>query len=52
MRFEFTDGQRVCATGYMRGTVVGKKGFVSNAESYAALGQPVYAAPIPTAVSH
>ena len=52
MRFEFTDGQRVCATGYMKGTVVGKKGFVSNAESYAALGQPVYAAPIPTAVSH
>ena len=52
MRFEFSDEQRVCATGYMKGAVVGKNGFVSNAESYAALGQPVYAAALPTAVVH
>ncbi len=52
MRYEFSAGDRVCATGYMKGAVVGKNGFVSNAESYAALGQPVYAAPMPPAVAH
>jgi len=52
VRFEFSDGERVCATGYMKGAVVGKKGFISNAESYATLGQPVYAAPLPDAVGH
>jgi acyl-CoA thioesterase FadM len=52
MRYEFFDGQRVCATGYMKGAVVGKNGFVSNAQSYAALGQPVYAAPMLSAVAH
>jgi acyl-CoA thioesterase FadM len=52
MRFEFFDGQKVCAMGYMKGAVVGKKGFISNAESYAAIGQPVYAAAMPSAVQH
>ena len=52
MRFEFSSGQRVCATGYMKGAVVGKNGFVSNAASYAALGQLMYAAALPTAVAH
>jgi acyl-CoA thioesterase FadM len=50
MRFEFYDGQRVCASGYMKGAVISKSGFVSNAESYAALGQSVFAAEIPEAV--
>jgi acyl-CoA thioesterase FadM len=50
MRFEFLHGQRICTTGYMKGAVVGKSGFVSNAESYAAVGRPVPDAPLPEAV--
>ncbi len=50
MRFEFMDGDKVCAAGYMKGAVVGKSGFIPNIASYAALGQPVYAAKMPPAV--
>ncbi len=52
MRFEFLDGDKLCAAGYMKGAVVGKNGFVSNSTSYAALGIPVYDAPVPAAVAH
>lgn len=50
MRFEFTDGDRVCAAGYMKGAAVGKTGLVPNAQSYAAMGQPVYPAALPAPV--
>lgn len=52
MRFEFRDGERLCAAGYMKGAVVGRGGFVPNSESYAALGQPVPDATLPVAVAH
>lgn len=52
MRFEFLDGDRVYARGYMKGAAVGKSGIVSNTETYAALGLPVLANAIPSAVSH
>jgi acyl-CoA thioesterase FadM len=52
MRFEFVDGGRVCAAGYMKGAAVGKAGLVPNAESYAALGLPVLGAALPGAVQH
>ena len=52
MRFEFLDGERVCAAGYMKGAAVARGGLVANAESYAALGQPLFAAALPTPVRH
>jgi acyl-CoA thioesterase FadM len=51
MRFEFLIGDKVCASGYMKGAAVSKAGIVSNQEIYAALGQEVLANPIPSAVS-
>jgi acyl-CoA thioesterase FadM len=50
MRFEFLDGNKVCASGYMKGAAVGKAGIVSNREIYAALDREVLANPIPSAV--
>jgi acyl-CoA thioesterase FadM len=50
MRFEFVSGDRVCAAGYMKGAAVGRNGLVANSESYAALGQPLYGAPLPAPV--
>jgi acyl-CoA thioesterase FadM len=50
MRFEFLDGERVCAAGYMKGAAVGRGGLVGNVESYAALGQPLFAAAMPAPV--
>jgi Thioesterase-like superfamily len=39
MRFEFLDSQdRLCATGYVKGAVVGRQGLVRNAESCALMG--------------
>ena len=39
MRFEFLDAQdRLCATGYVKGAVVGKQGLVRNAEACALMG--------------
>ena len=38
MRFEFHDGERLCAAGYVKGAVVGKLGLVPNAQSCALLG--------------
>jgi acyl-CoA thioesterase FadM len=52
MRFEFLDGSKICASGYMKGAAVGKLGIVPNRESYAALGAPLLVAPIPSAVSY
>ena len=50
MRFEFVQDDRVCAAGYMKGAAVGRNGLVTNAESYAARGVPVFAAPLPVPV--
>lgn len=50
MRFEFMDGERVCAAGYMKGAAVARSGLVPNSQSYAALGLPVYAAMLPAPV--
>jgi acyl-CoA thioesterase FadM len=50
MRFEFVDGDRVCAAGYMKGAAVARGGLVANQTSYAALGQPLFAAEVPAAV--
>jgi acyl-CoA thioesterase FadM len=47
MRFEFLDGERVCAAGYMKGAAVGRDGLVRNEESYAALGVPLQGAALP-----
>jgi acyl-CoA thioesterase FadM len=47
MRFEFVDGERLCAAGYMKGAAVSKQGLVPNAQSYAAMGLPVFAAALP-----
>lgn len=52
MRFEFVDGTRLCAAGYMKGAAVAKSGLVSNAESYAAWGQPVFNTDLPLPVRH
>ena len=52
MRFEFMAEGRVCAAGYMKGAAVSRNGLVANSESYAALGQPVLAAPLPEPVRH
>jgi acyl-CoA thioesterase FadM len=52
MRFEFLRGERVCAAGYMKGAAVAPEGFVLNAASYAALGQPVPAEIVPEPVRH
>ena len=52
MRFEFLDGERVCAAGYMKGAAVGRDGLVANRESYAALGQPVFNSVLPPPVRH
>jgi acyl-CoA thioesterase FadM len=52
MRFEFLDGDKVCASGYMKGAAVGKEGLIKNVDSYAQLGQVVLASPIPDAVEH
>jgi acyl-CoA thioesterase FadM len=50
MRFEFSDDEKLCAAGYMKGTAVSKKGFVKNEISYAAMNEPIYPAPMPEAV--
>lgn len=50
MRFEFLDGTRLCAAGYMKGAAVAKTGWVSNAESYAAMGQPLFNTVLPAPV--
>lgn len=52
MRFEFLDGDTVCAAGYMKGAVVGRSGLVPNAKSYAAMGLPVLATALPASVQH
>jgi acyl-CoA thioesterase FadM len=52
MRFEFLDGDKVCASGYMKGASVGKEGLIKNVDSYAQLGQAVLPNPIPDAVEH
>jgi acyl-CoA thioesterase FadM len=51
MRFEFLNKDKVCAAGYMKGAVVGRKGLVSNAQSYAALGVSVPTSALPIAVN-
>jgi acyl-CoA thioesterase FadM len=38
MRFEFWAAGQLCAAGYVKGAVVGRKGLVTNAESCAQLG--------------
>jgi acyl-CoA thioesterase FadM len=52
MRFEFSADNRVCAAGYMKGAAVGRGRLVANADSYAALGQPLFAGALPAAVRH
>jgi len=52
MRFEFLDGEQVCAAGYMKGAALARSGLVANSESYAALGQPVFAPELPQPVRH
>ncbi|MFO1246192.1 MAG: thioesterase family protein [Ramlibacter sp.] len=52
MRFEFMDGEKVCAAGYMKGAAVARSGLVPNQQSYAALGQPVYPPALPEPVRH
>ena len=52
MRFEFVSDGRVCAAGYMKGAAVSRGGLVANSESYAAMGMPVYPAPVPVPVQH
>jgi hypothetical protein len=52
MHFEFWCGEKLCASGYMKGAAVGKTGLVSNSESYAALGISLLSDPIPEAVTH
>lgn len=38
MRFEFMDGERLCAAGYFKGAVVGKQGLMPNAQTFSMLG--------------
>lgn len=52
MRFEFLDGEKLCASGYMKGAAVGKGGLIPNATSYAELRIPVLPNPVPEAVQH
>jgi acyl-CoA thioesterase FadM len=52
MRFEFLDGDKVCASGYMKGAAVGKQGLVPNTQSYAALGLEVLPNSVPEPVQH
>jgi acyl-CoA thioesterase FadM len=51
MRFEFLQGDKLCAAGYMKGAAVGAQGLVPNRVSYAAMGQPVFGGALPAAVS-
>jgi acyl-CoA thioesterase FadM len=50
MRFEFLDGNKVCASGYMKGAAVSRDGLVSNTKSYKALGLAVLPNEIPEPV--
>jgi acyl-CoA thioesterase FadM len=52
MRFEFLDGDKVCASGYMKGAAVGRDGLVPNAKSYAKLGLAVLPNAVPEAVQN
>jgi hypothetical protein len=52
MRFEFLDGEKLCASGYMKGAAVSRQGLVRNADSYAKLNVPVLANAVPEAVLH
>ncbi len=52
MRFEFLDGDKVCASGYMKGAAVSREGLVPNTKSYAALGLGVLPNAVPDAVQH
>jgi acyl-CoA thioesterase FadM len=52
MRFEFLDGEKLCASGYMKGAAVSRQGLVRNADSYAKLDVPVLANAVPEAVLH
>jgi hypothetical protein len=52
MRFEFLDGDKVCASGYMKGAAVSRDGLVENANSYAALKMAVLPNAVPEAVQH
>jgi acyl-CoA thioesterase FadM len=53
MHFEFLreDGT-LCAAGYMKGAVVGRRGLVPNAESYALVGQRLAQDVLPEPVRH
>lgn len=52
MRFEFVDQEnRLCAAGYVKGAVVGRRGLVPNAQSWSAMGlNPVEHLPEPVAL--
>ncbi len=52
MRFEFLDGDKVCASGYMKGAAVSKAGLVPNTKSYEALGIALLPNAIPVPVQH
>jgi hypothetical protein len=52
MRFEFADGGRVFAAGFVKGAIVSGSGFVANSDSYAALGLPVCSSQLPEPVRH
>jgi acyl-CoA thioesterase FadM len=52
MRFEFLDGDKVCASGYMKGAAVGRDGLVPNAKSYAKLGLAALPNSVPEAVQN
>jgi acyl-CoA thioesterase FadM len=52
MRFAFVRDGRVHAAGYVKGTAVGARGLVPNAESYAALDAAPPTPSLPDAVAH
>jgi acyl-CoA thioesterase FadM len=52
MRFEFLDGDKVCASRYMKGAAVSRDGLVANAKGYAALKMAVLPNAVPEAVQH
>ena len=52
MRFEFVDGERVCAAGYVKGALVGAQGLVSSQQAYAATGTALPAGGLPGPVQH
>lgn len=52
MRFEFLDGDRLCAAGYMKGAAVSKTGLVSTAQSYAQMSRQMPQFVLPAAVQH